>query len=140
MVILTNILFGVVLLAIVGAVVRFALRQLAQEQNGSGQPSSSIWSSVPRGPSLSDDGSLKWLENLRVSYTEDEMRQMLEEMRTAGPKISFIARKKGSRLIYKVIRTRKGYRVVPLLRGHVAHEISELEFKDQYEYLTSDWS
>jgi hypothetical protein len=124
---LPSIVAGLVLTAVVFAVFRFALPHL----RGTAKTSAMQYPAE-------DDVTLGWLVKLRVNYTEDEMRQMLEEVRSGRNKASFYARKHGSKLIFRVIRAGEKYRVVPLLRGYAARTISEAEFGENYEYLSAE--
>jgi len=124
---ISSLIAAVVLLAVVYAVFRFALPHLR---------------GTAKAPELhypeEDDVTLGWLHRLRVNYTEDEMRQMLEEVRSGRNKTSFYARKRGSKLIFSVLKVGEKFRVVPLLRGYAARTVSEAEFGEKFEFLSAD--
>jgi hypothetical protein len=50
----------------------------------------------------------------------------------------FLARKKGSKIIYRVQKIERGYRIRPVLKQHIVREISAAVYHENFEYLRED--
>jgi hypothetical protein len=65
----------------------------------------------------------------------DDLPSELELPRT--PK-RFLARKKGSKIIYRVQKLDRGYAIRPVLKQHIVRRISDVTYQENFEFLRED--